>query len=269
MIDHLSPSQINLYIQCSLKYKFQYIDNLPRPFKSSGLLFGGTMHSALDFFHKQKIKGNGVTLDKVLKIFETDWFSQKIENEIRYKNGESEPELLLQGKQFLTKHFHSYDGRPVSSETPFSLPLIHPVTGEVLGPTLNGIIDLIEVDDVIVEFKTTAKTMDEQSVEDSLQLTSYGYAYQMLFRKEPKALKILNFVKTKTPKIVPLPTREAPEIIRGSFTWQRRFCEESTQAFSSRNRTSCARIASMQIYAGDGAETVFRMAALFKKIKRK
>ncbi len=207
MIEHLSASQINLYTQCSLKYKYQYIDQVPRPFKSSGLAFGGVIHSALDFFHKQKIKGNGITLDKLLKIFETDWFSNKIGSDIRYKNSETEPELMLQGKQILTKYFHSYSGIPVASETPFSLPLIEPVTGEILGPTLNGIIDLIEPEHVIVEFKATAKTMDEQSAEDSIQLTCYAYAYRMLFQKEPKLLKILNFVKTKNPKIVPLETK--------------------------------------------------------------
>jgi putative RecB family exonuclease len=207
MIEHLSPSQINLYTQCSLKYKYQYVDQIPRPFKSSGLAFGSVMHSTLDFFHKQKIKGNGITLDKLLKIFEIDWFSNKVDANIRYKNGESEPELLLQGKQILTKYFHSYSGKPVASETPFSLPLIEPVTGEILEPTLNGIIDLIEPEDAIVEFKATAKTMDEQSAEDSIQLTCYAYAYRMLFQREPKLLKILNFVKTKNPKIVPLETK--------------------------------------------------------------
>ena len=206
MIENLSASQINLYTQCSLKYKFQYIDRLPKPFKSSGLAFGSVLHSTLDFFHKQKIKGNGVALDRLLRIFEVDWFSQKVGSEIRYKNGETEADLLLQGKQILTKHFHSYDVRPVASETSFSLPFIEPVTGEILGPTLNGIIDLIEPDHVVVEFKATAKTMDEKSVEDSLQLTCYAYAYRMLFQKEPKALKILNFVKTKNPKIVILDT---------------------------------------------------------------
>ena len=226
MIENLSASQINLYIQCSLKYKFQYIDHLPRPFKSSALAFGSVVHSTLDFFHKQKSRGNGVTLDKLLKIFDVDWFSQKVGNDIRYKNGETEGELLLQGKQILTKYFHSYEGKPVASETPFSLPLIELVTGEILGPTINGIIDLIEGEDAVVEFKTTAKTLDEGSAEESVQLTCYAYAYRMLFQREPKLLKILNFVRTKNPKIVLLETKRdtrdftrlfylAREVLRG------------------------------------------------------
>ena len=56
-MDHLSSSQINLYLLCSLKYKFIYLDKLPKPFKSSGLMFGSAMHSALSWVHKEKING--------------------------------------------------------------------------------------------------------------------------------------------------------------------------------------------------------------------
>jgi len=43
--------------------------------------------------------------------------------------------------------------------------------------------------------------MDPQSLDDILQLTIYGYAYRTLFAKEPQ-LRVVNFVKTKTPKMV-------------------------------------------------------------------
>ena len=82
-IDHLSASQINLYQQCALKYRFQYVDGLPRPFRPSGLAFGSVIHSALDWFHKEKIRGGEVSLGTLLKMFEADWFSQKIEEEIQ------------------------------------------------------------------------------------------------------------------------------------------------------------------------------------------
>ena len=100
MIDHLSASQITLYSQCSLKYKFQYIDQLPKPFKSSGLAFGSVMHSAIEWFHKERIKKREIPLDRLLKVFETDWFSQKVDTSIRYKDGEDEMRLLLTGKEW-------------------------------------------------------------------------------------------------------------------------------------------------------------------------
>ena len=73
MIDHLSATQINLYLECSLKYRFQYIDEFPKPFKSSGQAFGSATHSSLEWLHKEKIRGNHIALEKLYKIMEADW----------------------------------------------------------------------------------------------------------------------------------------------------------------------------------------------------
>jgi len=215
-IDHLSASQINLYQQCGLKYRFQYVDRLPRPFRPSGLAFGSVIHSTLDWFHKEKIKGDGISLGMVLKVFEADWFSQKVEDEIRYKNGETEADLLTMGKNMLTQYFHAYQETPVAAEVPFSLPLIELVTGEVLGPTLDGKMDLVGKDGV-VEFKTAAKSLSERDIKDMLQLTCYGYAYRMLFQKDLKSFKVVVFVKNRTPKMLPLETSRDQQDYRRFF----------------------------------------------------
>lgn len=206
MIEHLSVSQINLYIQCSLKYRYQYIDQIPKPFKPSGLAFGSVMHSAIEWFHKERLKKNEVSLEKLLKIFETDWFSQKVESEIRFKDGEDEMKLLLTGKEMLGIYFHSPPEEIQGAEVPFHVPLLNLSTGEELGISLEGIIDLIEKDDVIVEFKTSNRSMDPESLNDYLQLTAYSYAYRVLFGKEPQMLKVINFVKARTPKMVVIET---------------------------------------------------------------
>jgi putative RecB family exonuclease len=207
MMDHISASQITLYILCSLKYKFQYIDKIPRPFKSSGLAFGSVMHSAIEWLHKQRIKGRQVLLEKLHKIFESDWFAQKVDTKIQFKEDEDEVKLLLAGKEMLGLYFNSPSNEIVSAEVPFhDLPLINPSTGEELEIPLEGFIDLIEKGDIVTEFKTSARSMDPESLNDHLQLSVYGYAYRTLFGREPKVLKIINFVKTKTPKMVPIET---------------------------------------------------------------
>jgi len=206
MIEYLSPSQINLYIQCSLKYKYQYIDQIPKPFKPSGLAFGSAIHSAIEWFHKERMKKREVSLEKLLKIFETDWFSQKVDTEIQYKDGEDEMKLLLTGKEMLGIYFRSPLDEIKGAEVPFHVPLLNPSTGEELGIPLEGIIDLIEKDDVVVEFKTSSRSMDPESLNDFLQLTAYSYAYRVLFGKEPQMLKVINFVKARTPKMVVIET---------------------------------------------------------------
>ena len=58
MIDHLSASQIQAYMDCSLKYKFSKIDQLPKSFKSSGLALGSAIHSAVEWLHRHWKQGD-------------------------------------------------------------------------------------------------------------------------------------------------------------------------------------------------------------------
>ena len=206
-MDHLSKSQISLYFECSLKYRFRYIDDLPIPFKSSGLAFGSCIHSSIEWYHKQKMRGNNVSLEKLFKILKADWYSQKADTDILYKDGETEDLLLLKGKEIISLYFTKPVKKAVAAEYPFEVPLVNQENGETLAIPLQGIIDLIESDDGIVEFKTANKAMSHQDAVNNLQLTIYAYAYQMLFKKEPKTLKIISFVKNKTPKMDIIETR--------------------------------------------------------------
>ncbi|MBM4305156.1 MAG: PD-(D/E)XK nuclease family protein [Deltaproteobacteria bacterium] len=205
-IDHLSASQINLYLQCGLKYKFQYVDLIPRPFKSSGLVFGSVVHSTIDWFHKQKMIGKRPSLEMLYKILRADWFCQKLDSEIRYKEGEEEGKLILTAREMLNLYYQSPLDGVMDAEYPFRVPLVNLRTEETLGVALEGFIDLIGEGEVLTEFKTTNKTIDPQSADDLLQLTIYGYAYRLVFRKNPKGFRLVNFVKVKTPKMAVLDT---------------------------------------------------------------
>ena len=198
-MEYLSNSQINLYSQCSLKYKFSYVDLLPKPFKSSGLAFGSVMHSALSWFHRESMTNGGVALEKLFKIFDADWFSQRAETEIRYKDAEEEMRLAVMAKEMLTMYYKLPPKKAKASELSFSIPLTAPGNGQDPLIDIEGVIDLIEADDVITEFKTSAQMMDARDAEESLQLTIYSYAYEKLYQKPPKALKIIDFVKMLQP----------------------------------------------------------------------
>lgn len=206
-MDHLSSSQINLYIQCSLKYKFQYIDLLPKPFKSSGLVFGSAIHSAINWLHKERMNGNGVTWERLCRIFDADWYAQKLDAKIRYKNGEQELTLIVLAKEFLKLYFDHPHKEIKGTEVPFTVPLVNLSTGEQIDMAFEGFFDLIEADDTIVEFKTSAQTMGQDDADGHLQLTAYSYAYEMLYHKPPRLLKIIDFVKNKKPKMIELETK--------------------------------------------------------------
>jgi len=200
-MDHLSSSQINLYLLCGLKYRFQYLDQLPKPFRSSALAFGSALHSALAWLHSERMKGAVPSLDQLYRIFDADWYSQRIDTNILYKDGEEEMKLAMQGKEMLGMYFNEPSKPIKGSEIHFTVPLVKPTTGEHLGINLEGYFDLVEADDTIVEFKTSAQALTANDIKVHLQLTAYGYAYNLLHRRAPKGYRVVNFIKTKKPRL--------------------------------------------------------------------
>lgn len=212
MPDYLSHSQLTLYIQCSLKYRFQYVDRLPKPFKPSGLAFGSALHSALAWLHQQRMKaqanGNGhITLERLLRIFSADWYAQQVETEIRWKEGEASLQLETMAAEMLRRYFEEPYAPIKGAEIPFVVPLVDPASGRDLGFTLEGYFDLVEEGDGITEFKSSAQALAQDDADEHLQLTAYSYAYETLYQRPPKRLRIVDFVKQKKPKLIVLETR--------------------------------------------------------------
>ena len=206
MPDHLSSSQINLYLQCGLKYKYQYIDLIPKSFTPSALAFGSAFHSTLDWFHKRLIQGKSTALENLYQIFDVDWYTMRIDTNIKYKVIETEEQLLSMGRDLLAKYFELKHKSLRGCEIPFTVPLYAPDNGHELGITLEGYFDLIEDDDTIVEFKTSAVALILSDIDMRLQLTAYSYAFHLLHRRLPKQIRVVDFIKAKKPRIISIET---------------------------------------------------------------
>jgi putative RecB family exonuclease len=200
MMDHISVSQMNVYLMCPLKYRFNYIDKLPKPFKSAELAMGSAIHSAIEWWHKQRLNGVLPEWKQVARIFEADIQAQAMD-EIRYKNGDDLESLLTKGRELLAVYLKEFPGRkPASTEQPFRVPLVDLETGEELDLPLDGYFDLIEEEDTVVELKTAAKAYDQTTILQHLQLTAYAYAYQMLY-KRPANLRLDVLIKSKNVRL--------------------------------------------------------------------
>lgn len=215
VVTHLSASQLTLYLQCSLKYRFHYVDQIEAKFKSSGLAFGGTIHSTLEWLHRQRIEGNPIAIEDLLRIFHSDWFAQNMAA-IRFSNHDDRESLLRTGEGLLALYLRELPQTlPKFVEYPFEIPLVHPKTHEVLDLEVKGVIDLIEEDGMIVDHKTSSKTMDAASINRSLQFTIYSYTYRYLFNQPETGIRIDNLIKTKQPKIERVKTiRSVSDYIR-------------------------------------------------------
>jgi putative RecB family exonuclease len=204
----LSASAIQLYLTCSLKYRFQYVDRLPRLALSEGQAFGTSMHAALNWLHKEKKRGRTPPLAEVLQAFEGDWYAQTQAEgaKVKFEDVADAAVLANKGKELLTQYYHLPAGEVRDSEVWFTLPLVNPTTGEVLDVPLRGAMDLIEEGDVIVEFKAPKRAPPLTDLPDDIQVTTYAYAYEKLFGKLPKEIRKVALVRTKNPRIEPQST---------------------------------------------------------------
>ena len=93
----------------------------------------------------------------------------------------------MKGKELLSAYYHTPPRPLQDAEVSFQVPLVNPTTGEVLEVPLRGVIDLVEANDTVIEFKTSQKRWALADLPDNVQLTAYSYAYELpLKRADPR-----------------------------------------------------------------------------------
>jgi putative RecB family exonuclease len=200
-----SVSQISLYLACPLKYRFQYVDQLPKAFRPAALAFGGAIHSAIEWFHRARMSGASPPLDAVLKVFEADWFAQNLDP-LTFHFGETREALETKARAMLSVYLGSTNGcRPAAVEEPFALEIADPETGECLDVPFRGIVDLVEEDGTLVDLKTAARATPQDDVDRHLQLSSYALAVFLKTGEIPK-LRLDVLLKTSKPRLERIPT---------------------------------------------------------------
>ncbi len=196
----LSVSQVNAYLGCPLKYRFQYVDKIPRPWRVAAMAFGTSAHAAVEWFHKERLAGRTPEIEAVIRVFDADWYAQNVEPLV-FPERESKDSLAEKGRAMLHLYVESANGvKPLAVEQPFELDLADPETGEVLDVRLRGIIDLVEEGDVLVDLKTAGRTLESGGLERHLQLSTYALAFFLLHGSIPK-LRLDMLLKTVKPRL--------------------------------------------------------------------
>jgi putative RecB family exonuclease len=196
----ISVSQVNTYLGCPLKYRFQYVDKIPRPWRVAAMAFGTSVHSAVEWFHKERLADRSPELTKILQVFDADWYAQNTEPLV-FSERESREVLAEKGRAMLQLYVESSNGsKPVAVEQFFELDLADPETGEVLDVRLRGIIDLVEEGETLVDLKTAGRTLESGGLERHLQLSTYALAFFLLHGSIPK-LRLDMLLKTAKPRL--------------------------------------------------------------------
>lgn len=210
----ISVSQMNCYLSCPRKYEYQYVKGISSQ-KSSNLIFGSSIHSALE--HHFRIKQ--MTNTPVPKSKLVDLFAEQMDRDKTTVNWDNEKGVnkygshIDMGRALLVDYVENFAPsiKPLRVEQQFKITLPN------IEKKLLGFIDLINTGYTVIDYKTTARTPSDVDIRRNLfQLSGYSFAIlnsklDIFTEREYKELHSLRsipvrldfFVKSETqPKIV-------------------------------------------------------------------
>jgi len=195
-LNHLSITQINAYLRCPLSYYFRYIEGIKIP-PAGAIILGKSIHKTLEENYRQKIKSfKDLPLNQILEIYSASFEKQKKEEPEIDWEGENPGKVKDDGIGLLKVYQKeiSPNIQPLLVEEPFTIEFRN------TNYLLVGFWDLIDRNQIIRDTKTAKRSYPEDAAENSLQLTAYQLAYEIIKRRKPKALILDVMVRNKTPK---------------------------------------------------------------------
>jgi len=181
----VSPSMLETFVLCPLKYRFRYIDHRPErkpwPFR----VLGRAIHDAIADF--ERLAGDEKHTLRVLEdLFRYHW---QMEDRTGFKSKEDEAQWGRKGLNMLRHYFESVVG---STERPWLCEAR--ISARFPNFRLVGRVDQIyRMSDgrmKLVELKSGDYVVDQEEVDDDLQLTMYALAITHQFGIAPEDLEI-------------------------------------------------------------------------------
>jgi len=210
---HISYSQVFMYLGCSLKYKFLYVESKPSERISINLPFGKAIHKCQERYYRALMVTKLESLKILQELFE-DHISTALDNikvPIIYKKVTPDRSgAIAMGKSMLKVFYESVniDGMKIVDVELALKARLYQDNGEATDMVLIGIIDLVLINQnnelIAVDNKTAAKTYAQSTVDEDLQLSSYAYllaANRFTFPTAPIKARFDVLRKLKNPKL--------------------------------------------------------------------
>jgi len=174
----------------------------------SSLVLGSSVHAALAEYHRTVQQDEPTNTAKLHQIISETWTRRENETRIRYRDGETQTDLLAQGISLVELYLKEPPPENIIAIEQEIIAPLHNSQGEYLETPLFAVVDLLTEGNeelMVREFKTSGRAYSEMEAETSLQPTCYTIAVQETLGIAP-TVEYTVLVKTKTPKIQRLTT---------------------------------------------------------------
>ena len=173
--DHISYNQIRQYQTCPKKYHYSYIENLRLPINEKVFL-GTVVHAIIEYTLKQKISGQLPDNEDIIQYFNQQFDELQHEREISWQTSQEKNRArgLSFIKYFLKEMTHEIEPLMVEKELEVEIPR--------LNIKLKGIIDLVEKNFSLTDFKTTTSRWSRDRAKSAfLQMVIYKHLFETTY----------------------------------------------------------------------------------------
>lgn len=181
----LSNSQISSYLRCSMMNYWRYEKGI-KSAPNTAMSLGVTIHAALEHNFKQKIlTRRDLPVNQVTEYFREEW-RKAVETTLFDPDEDTSPETIMdQGVELITKYQDEIAPtiQPKFIEQKFSVRLPGMMRDVI------GYIDLIDIDDIIVDHKTSKADPKLDNLAKDFQLTLYKIAFRKRHGRNPGGLR--------------------------------------------------------------------------------
>lgn len=200
--DYVSWSAISTYLQCPLRYRFRYVDQLSEEFVNGTLVFGQAIHAALEAYFRQYLAtGNGLGLDAMLAAYHESW-SQRELDQVRFGASDDLASFGQLAEKMLTVFLAHDLAQPAGAIIGIEEELRSRLIDDV--PDLLARLDLVidQPDAVVVtDFKTSRGRWSAADAEAAAgQVLLYGELLRIALDR-PVRLQFAVLTKTKQPDL--------------------------------------------------------------------
>ena len=195
----LSVSQVRTYLRCPRQYEYIYINKM-RPPVTSSLLLGRSFHKAIETANRAKLEdGEIMAIEDVQDTFSDAWEREK--TKVEWEEGEDQGQLKDSGLA-MTSHYYQEVGQNLRPKL-----IEQGTTVDIEGVPVKVVIDLVERDGKIRDFKTAKRTPAKDEADRSIQLSTYAMAYREMTGERESGAQLDYTVNLKSgPKITHLET---------------------------------------------------------------
>jgi len=194
----ISASRLGLWSACRLKFFFRYVQQIKKPVTAS-LHAGSTAHAVLQQWNLSRWRGAVFQVELFKAFFEKQW-KEQTGKYIRWDDEPSDQNSTWAAlEHYFTETPIKQNERPEAVEVMAEADLSHHGL-----PKLIGVLDLVRLGGLIVDFKLTGKSPDQERAahQYEAQLTSYSVLYRDATGKRESGLELHHLVRTKTPKLI-------------------------------------------------------------------